>query len=351
MPEMPRPVWRLAVIGRLLLLPLLPAAQCLTSLALFASDHQALFSGAPATTEEALCAGLDTAGLVADCAGGLPKGGGGDGPEKPRDGNEDGGGGRPGCNSFRAGTGVLLADGTRAPIEEVEAGERVWAADPVTGEAGGRAVTDAWRRPDGPLVTLYTLGAAGRVGQLTATADHPVWEVTDRAWEPAGGLGRGDALLGADGLVVTVVDAESAERETVVFDLTVADLHTFFVRSGDHEILVHNAGCSRRLGSAMAGSGRPRPGEGWEAHHIVAGGDTRADPAREVLERYGIDDPDNGVWLPGPTAGGGTDAASHRPVHTNAYYDDVNDALSGASSEEDARSRLRALEWLLDKDR
>ena len=59
---------------------------------------------------------------------------------------------------------------------------------------------------------------------------------------------------------------------------------------------------------------------GFNAHHIVATGDGRAEFARAILQRAGIgpNDPINGVWLR---------ACSHRCIHTNLYYRNVNAML------------------------
>jgi hypothetical protein len=67
----------------------------------------------------------------------------------------------------------------------------------------------------------------------------------------------------------------------------------------------------------------------------VAGGAERAGPARAALERFGIniDDAANGVFLPSDV---------HRSLHTNAYYDAVNVALSQATTKEEALQVLSA---------
>ncbi|MBV9322915.1 MAG: AHH domain-containing protein, partial [Chloroflexi bacterium] len=63
---------------------------------------------------------------------------------------------------------------------------------------------------------------------------------------------------------------------------------------------------------------------GEAAHHIVAGNDVRASVARDILERegIGINDAANGVFLP---------ASMHQGVHTNAYFQAINDALTSAA--------------------
>src|SRR5690606_27755534 len=68
-----------------------------------------------------------------------------------------------GCNSFAPGTLVLLADGTRKAIEDVEVGDEVLAADEETGEpTEGRPVTALIRgEGDKLLVTLTVTDADG----------------------------------------------------------------------------------------------------------------------------------------------------------------------------------------------
>lgn len=48
---------------------------------------------------------------------------------------------------------------------------------------------------------------------------------------------------------------------------------------------------------------------------------------------YVINDASNGVFL--PTAKGVSNSAYHPSLHTNAYYNKVNDMLKGATSKED----------------
>lgn len=59
---------------------------------------------------------------------------------------------------------------------------------------------------------------------------------------------------------------------------------------------------------------------GLNAHHIVAVKDARAEFARMVLALRGIgpNSAANGVWLP---------RVVHAPIHTNAYYANVNMVL------------------------
>lgn len=83
-------------------------------------------------------------------------------------------------NSFTGDTPVLMADGTRKPIKDVEVGDTILATDPETGDTGPRKVT-ALIKGDGDKqlvdITLDTDGLAGtKTGTITATDGHPFWE-------------------------------------------------------------------------------------------------------------------------------------------------------------------------------
>jgi hypothetical protein len=102
---------------------------------------------------------------------------------------------------------------------------------------------------------------------------------------------------------------------------------------------------SRALGQALEAAGHVRPA-GSAAHHIVAGNARAASQARGVLQRFGIgvNDAANGVFLPAsraaPNAAG---AAVHSTVHTNAYYQTVNQMLGAATTRAEAEAALGAI--------
>ncbi len=137
--------------------------------------------------------------------------------------------------SFSGGTEVLMADDTTKPISLIEVGDMVWALDPETGEAGARVVSAVWPHED--LLLEFELDG----GSLTTTEDHPFWNVTDGEWQESQFVDPGDYLLTADG---DVIEAGTLDWNTVeageAYDLTVEGIHTYFVSTGDQEVLVHN---------------------------------------------------------------------------------------------------------------
>ena len=71
------------------------------------------------------------------------------------------------------------------------------------------------------------------------------------------------------------------------------------------------------------------------AHHIVAGNSPKAAESRAIMQMYGVDinEAENGVFL--PTVRGVSEGAYHPSLHTNSYYDRVNNLLREATCKED----------------
>jgi hypothetical protein len=143
------------------------------------------------------------------------------------------------------GTPVLLADGTSKPIEDIEIGDEVRAADPETGEDGPRVVSALIRGTGSKNlvdVTVDTDGDAGRkTGRITATDGHPFW-VDARGWIEADDVRQGDTLRTPSGELVEVAAVRSHKAVTTVYNLSVEGLHTYHVDAGGTSVLVHNCG-------------------------------------------------------------------------------------------------------------
>ncbi|WP_123814727.1 polymorphic toxin-type HINT domain-containing protein [Myceligenerans xiligouense] len=147
-----------------------------------------------------------------------------------------------GACSFAGATLILMADGSHKPIEDIEPGDEVIATDPETGEQGAREVTHVWVHQD----DLFEFEVDGEL--IVTTEDHPFWSVTDQAWEGTQNLERGDQVLTASGRTAAVtreVDPETRETNAA-YNLTVADLHTYYVLAGATPVLVHNSNCGGR---------------------------------------------------------------------------------------------------------
>ncbi|MFJ8162526.1 polymorphic toxin-type HINT domain-containing protein [Streptomyces sp. NPDC096136] len=148
------------------------------------------------------------------------------------------------CDSFPAGTQVLMADGSTKPIEAVQVGDEVLAADPSSGTTGARRVDDTIRTPDDRDFTGITLDAALGGGSLTATDHHPFWTQNSGKWTHAADLNAGDALRTPDGSTARIQQVTHWKTLQPAYNLTVNDLHSYHVLAGKTPVLVHNASCS-----------------------------------------------------------------------------------------------------------
>lgn len=141
------------------------------------------------------------------------------------------------AHSFPAGTKVLMADGTGRPIEQIETGDLVTATDPVTGETGARRVTRTIHTPDDRNFTDVTLADGST---LTSTGHHPFWSQSDRTWKNAEDLEAGDTLRTPQNNTATIAATRDWQGLQDAYDLTVDDLHTYYVSTGTTNVLVHN---------------------------------------------------------------------------------------------------------------
>ncbi len=89
---------------------------------------------------------------------------------------------------------------------------------------------------------------------------------------------------------------------------------------------------SEVLGKNLEAVGKTRPSNS-AAHHIVAGGDSRAAQAQAILKREGIDinEATNGVFLPKNKAFASPPAMTHSTIHTDRYYQAITGELQQAA--------------------
>lgn len=146
-------------------------------------------------------------------------------------------------HSFAPRTRVLLADGSTKPIKDLVVGDRVAATDPVTGVSRGEEVVATHVNTDRKLTNLTVVDRQGRRSTLQTTENHPFWDAADRQWVGAGALGRDDRLRTVDKGDVRVLAAVSFTGQRTMYDLTVDDIHTYYVIAGNTPVLVHN--CNR----------------------------------------------------------------------------------------------------------
>jgi hypothetical protein len=113
----------------------------------------------------------------------------------------------------------------------VDAGELVYAYHEATGEVGLYPVTDEIAHLDKEIVTLVIEGE-----RIYTTPEHPF--SVNGQWIDASKLSIGDLVRRLDGSTGDVEAITTEERPQVMYNLTVAVAHTFFV--GEQQWLVQN---------------------------------------------------------------------------------------------------------------
>ena len=149
---------------------------------------------------------------------------------------------RSGCNSFVAGTLVLLADGSLVPIEDLVRGDLVRTTDPYTGETSDQPVIATITGTG----TKHLIAVVTDATAFTATAGHPIW-VQAQGWTDAADLEVGDQLTGSGGQVHTITEVTDLGplANQTVYNLSVSTTHTYYIATDDGNLdtLVHNAAC------------------------------------------------------------------------------------------------------------
>ncbi|SEM13217.1 polymorphic toxin-type HINT domain-containing protein [Streptacidiphilus jiangxiensis] len=145
--------------------------------------------------------------------------------------------------SFAPDTLVLLADGKTKPIGKLKVGDKVESADPTTGkDKGARTVQHVWINHDTDLLDVAIDEGNGHTSVIHTTANHPFWDNTTHTWVHADQLQAGHKLASTHGarhpsVVGTTITPGAADR----WNLTVQELHTYYVVVGGTPVLVHNA--------------------------------------------------------------------------------------------------------------
>lgn len=144
-------------------------------------------------------------------------------------------------NSFTGETLVLMADGSAKRIDEVKVGDKVANSDPESDnteqhEVTAVHITDA----DKDYVDLTILTADG-VETINTTTHHPFYSATASDWVDAADLKPGDQLNTPGNGRVTVGWVRQYQGKVRTYNLSVANVHTFYVLAGHTPVLVHNA--------------------------------------------------------------------------------------------------------------
>ena len=204
---------------------------------------------------------------------------------------------------FVAGTLVKTSTGS-VPIERIEEGDLVWAADPDTGEVALKEVVQTFVNRAEALVHVTVEGE-----EIICTNEHPFYSPV-KGWTAACKLRAGDILVTVNGeyVVVEKVQHEILETPITVYNFEVEGFHTYYV--GGTAVLVHNV-CKparitnvsksnssiwKKLSSAKnglkkSGSGKNLKYYSWDHLHNEI----------EVFDKWGkhlgVIDPTTGDWI------------------------------------------------------
>ena len=138
----------------------------------------------------------------------------------------------PSC--FTGDTEVYTSEGLVC-IEAVQVGDDVWAYNSETGETELKKVLNVWIKETDEIFHISTSDGE----TIDTTTNHPFY-VEEKGWVAAGDLDVGDILITADGskVEITELELENLAEPISVYNLEVADFHTYFV--GEYGVLVHN---------------------------------------------------------------------------------------------------------------
>ncbi len=149
------------------------------------------------------------------------------------------------CNSFHPDTPVLMADSTTKTIEQLRVGDVVLATDPETGRTAAKTVVATITGHGTKQLVEITIdidgGAGDATAKLIATDGHPFWVPALNKWIDATDLNPGTWLRTAAGTWVQITAIKRWTQTATVHNLTVTDIHTYYVVAGDSAVLVHNS--------------------------------------------------------------------------------------------------------------
>ena len=147
-----------------------------------------------------------------------------------------------GVNSFAPDTPIVLADGHAKSISTAKVGDSVLATDPLTGQTRPEKITAVIKTLTDEAFTDLTIHTPTGNRTITSTRHHPYWDATTARWTNAADLHTGDRLHEPDGTTATIAELRNYTGPITTYNLTVADLHAYYVLAGTTPILVHNTG-------------------------------------------------------------------------------------------------------------
>jgi len=155
-----------------------------------------------------------------------------------------------GC--FVKGTLVHTQRGLVA-IEEVRIGDGVLSQPDDQGEVVYKRVDDKFVYHDKSIWEVRVVDGVGIEHQFIATPNHPFW-VNNLGWSGVEFLEAGQELELTDKQLVEIVSVRDLDHTAVVYNMEVADFHTYYV--GELGIWVHNMRCGEIEGTKVEGANK-----------------------------------------------------------------------------------------------
>ncbi|MGW6965865.1 polymorphic toxin-type HINT domain-containing protein [Streptomyces zaomyceticus] len=182
-------------------------------------------------------------------------------------------------HSFLPGTAVLLADGRTKRIEDVRVGDEITTTDPSTGRTLTRTVVGTIvTEDDKDFVDLTVTTRDGNESSLVSTVTHPFWVENEQRFVEAGELKPGMLLRTSEGQTLPLTATRFFTDRQRTHDLTIEDVHAYYVLAGRTPLLVHNANCG--IGGAL---------KGWKSQSFDFGGNSfllRKQDFTHILENH-----------------------------------------------------------------
>jgi len=183
---------------------------------------------------------------------------------------------------FAAGTPLLTPTGDK-PIEQFQPGDWILTApeDDPTAPVEAKQVEEVFKNH----AVVLELRVGGRV--ILTTDEHPFW-VQGRGWTSAKDLMEGDRLRSHDGRWVVLNGTRRTGNEVPVYNLRIADYHTYFVGSREwgFSVWAHNA-CGPTSHSEIS-TGRTKP---INLKEQIAMQEAKAGAGKEIIPANKIGDP------------------------------------------------------------
>jgi hypothetical protein len=149
----------------------------------------------------------------------------------------------PSCtHSFDPSTPVLMADGSHKAIKDVKVGDEVLTTDPTTGKTVIEKVTALHDNHDTDLADVTVVDASGKTTVLHTTWHHPFYNADTHTFTDAADLTPGTNLYTLNHQRLRVVSVRTWTGLHDMRDLTIANVHTYYVVGGTASVLVHNCG-------------------------------------------------------------------------------------------------------------